>query len=277
MQRASGRKTGSSGGSRTGERAGKRAPPTARFEPDYRALVAAAGDVIYTLDLEGRFTSINPAALRLFEYSEEEMIGAPFIDFLTPESAEIARQHFQQGLLGTENTPYFDVDARSSSGRIVRLEVRAGSLHQNGVRVGRQGIARDISELRMLQTQVAEKSARLALLEERAKIAMSLYARIAGLARDDGGDGTSPDQALRQVQDAVVRASAEKIGLTGFDLRIIELLAKGRSNREIAEAVHRSPHTIKDHVKKIMQRLGATRRAELVATALGLGLVASEA
>jgi PAS domain S-box-containing protein len=265
MQRASGKRTG-----------GQRHTAKTRFEPDYRALVAAAGDVIYTLDLEGRFTSINPAATRLFEYSEAEMLGRDFIDFLTPESAEIARQHFQQGLSGTENTPYFDVDARSKSGRIVHLEIRAGSLHQSGVRVGRQGIARDISEIRALQTQVAEKSARLALLEERARIAMSLYARIAGLARDDAGDGASPEQALRQVQDAVVRASAEKLGLTGFDLRIIELLTKGRSNREIAEAVHRSPHTVKDHVKKIMQRLGATRRAELVAAALGLGLIPSE-
>jgi PAS domain S-box-containing protein len=259
-------------------KSGKRQPAvdTAPFEPDYRALVAAAGDIIYTLDLEGRFTSMNPAALRLFEYTAEEMLGRDFVEFLTAEGAEIARRHFQQGLLGTENTPFFDVEARSKSGRIIPLEVRAGSLYQNGVRVGRQGIARDISELKALQAQVVEKSARVALLEERTRIAMSLYARIAGLAREDTGDGASPDAALRQVQDAVLRASAEKIGLTAFDLRVLELLSKGRSNREIAELVHRSPHTIKDHIKKIMQRLGATRRAELVATALGHGLIPAD-
>lgn len=243
-----------------------------RFEPDYRALVAAAGDVIYTLDLDGRFTSVNPAALRLLEYAAEEMLGRNFIDFLTPESAELARRHFHQALEGTENTPFFDVDARAKSGRLVHLEVRAGSLYQDGARVGRQGIARDISELRALQAQVADKSARLALLEERARIAMNLYARIASLTREDGG-AASPDHALRQVQEAVVRASGDKLGLTAFDLRVLELLAKGRSNREIADAVHRSPYTVKDHLKKIMQRLGATRRAELVATALGMGLI----
>lgn len=258
---------------------GGRKPATAArgaFEPDYRALVAAAGDVIYTLDLEGRFTSINPAALRLLEYHADELLGHDFTDFLTPDSAEVARRHFRQGLLGTENTPFFDVEARTKSGRVVHLEVRAGSLFQNGVRVGRQGIARDISELRALQAQVAEKSARLALLEERTRIAMGLYSRIAGLAREDSGDGASPDDALRRVQDAVVRASAEKIGLTAFDLRVLDLLSKGRSNREIAEAVHRSPHTIKDHLRKMMLRLGATRRAELVATALGLGLISAD-
>ncbi|HEX4151054.1 MAG TPA: PAS domain S-box protein [Steroidobacteraceae bacterium] len=250
--------------------------PAAVFEPDFRALVAAAGDIIYTLDLEGRFTSLNPAAFRVFEYEPEEMLGRDFVDFLTPESADIARRHFQQGLLGTENTPFFDVEARAKSGRVIHLEVRAGSLFQNGVRVGRQGIARDISELKALQAQVTEKSARVALLEERTRIALGLYARIAGLAREDAGDGASPDAALRQVQVAVLHASAEKIGLTAFDLRVLELLSKGRSNREIALQVHRSPHTIKDHIKKIMQRLGATRRAELVATALGLGLIPAE-
>jgi PAS domain S-box-containing protein len=248
----------------------------AAFEPDFRALVAAAGDVIYTLDLEGRFTSLNPAAFRVFEYAAEEMLGRDFTEFLTAESADVARRHFQQGLLGTENTPFFDVEARAKSGRVIHLEVRAGSLLQNGVRIGRQGIARDISELKALQAQVAEKSARVALLEERTRIALGLYARIAGLAREDSGDGASPDAALRQVQVAVMHASAEKIGLTIFDLRVLELLSKGRSNREIALHVHRSPHTVKDHIKKIMLRLGATRRAELVATALGLGLIPAE-
>src|SRR3979490_2189370 len=116
----------------------------AAFEPDFRALVAAAGDIIYTLDLEGRFTSLNPAAFRVFEYEAQEMLGRDFIEFLTPESADVARRHFQQGLLGTENTPFFDVEARAKSGRVIHLEVRAGSLLQNGVRIGRQGIARDI-------------------------------------------------------------------------------------------------------------------------------------
>ena len=104
---------------------------------------------------------------------------------------------------------------------------------------------------------------------------MNLYARIAGLAREDAGDSVSSSEALRQVQDAVLRASAEKLGLSANDLKIIELLCQGHSNREIAASVCRSPHTVKDHVAKIMLRLGAKRRAEVVASALKLGLVSS--
>src|SRR3979490_1174830 len=123
----------------------KRAAEKTAFEADYRGLAAAAGDVIYTLDLQGRFTSVNPAALRVFECEPQEMIGRDFVEILTPESAEIARRHFQQGLLGTGNPPFFDGEARSKSGRVIHLEVRAGNLYQNGACIGRQGIARDIS------------------------------------------------------------------------------------------------------------------------------------
>lgn len=243
--------------------------------PDYQSLIEAAGDLIYTLDLGGVFTFVNPAVEKVLGYTPAEALGRVFTDFLTPDSARIALRHFNQGLTGTENTPFFEVEAQRKYGGTAYLEIRAGSLMRDGVMVGRQGVARDISELKALQSQIAEKSHRVALLEERTQIAMSLYARIAGLAREDAGDSVSSSEALRQVQDAVLRASAEKLGLSANDLKIIELLCLGHSNREIAASVCRSPHTVKDHVAKIMQRLGAKRRAEVVASALKLGLVSS--
>jgi PAS domain S-box-containing protein len=241
--------------------------------PDYAALIQAAGDIIYTLDLQGCFTSINPAAERVLGYTPQEVLGRSFTDFLTPDSAQVALRHFGQGLSGIENSPFFEVDAVGKSGQ-VHLEIRAGGLFRDGVMVGRQGIGRDISQLRQLQSEVAAKSERVALLEERTRIAMSLYARIAGLAREDGAADSG--SALHQVHEAVLRVSAEKIGLTPTDLKILGLISKGASNREIAIAVCLSPHTIKDHIRKIMQRLGANRRAELVTRALQLGLIQAE-
>ena len=243
--------------------------------PDYQSLVEAAGDLIYTLDLQGRFTFVNSAVKQVMGYTPDEVLGKSFTDYLTAESARNAVRHFSQGLTGTENTPFFEVEAHRKLGGTAYLEIRAGSLMHDGVMVGRQGIARDISELKALQTQIAEKSQRVALLEERTHIAMNLYSRIAGLASESADDSVASGETLRQVQDAVLRASAGKIGLTVTDLKIIELLSLGHSNREIADLVCRSPHTVKDHVAKIMQRLGAKRRAEVVASALKLGLLSS--
>jgi PAS domain S-box-containing protein len=244
--------------------------------PDYAALVEAAGDFIYTLDLEGRFTFLNRAASQLLGYAPAELLGKKFTVILTPQSCEVALKHFGQGLQGTETTPFFEVELLRKDGSVVLLEVRAGSLYRNGKLVGRQGIGRDISELRSLQQTVAAKSERVALLEERTRIAMALYARIAELAGEDSKDVATSSRALRQLHDTVLRVTAEKNGLTAADLGILELLAKGHSNPEIAAAVHRSPHTIKDHVKKIKQRLGAKRRADLVVAALKLGLITQD-
>lgn len=244
--------------------------------PDYAALVEAAGDFIYTLDLDGRFTFLNPAAGRVLGYSVGELLGKKFTVILTPQSCEIALRHFGQGLSGTETTPFFEVEVLRKDGGTVLLEVRAGSLYRNDKLVGRQGIGRDISELRSLQQAIEAKSERVALLEERTRIAMALYARIAELAGEDSSDVATSSQALRQLHDTVLRVTAEKNGLTPADLSILELLARGHSNREIAAAVHRSPHTIKDHVKKIKQRVGAKRRADLVVAALKLGLITQD-
>lgn len=50
---------------------------------------------------------------------------------------------------------------------------------------------------------------------------------------------------------------------------VLELLTLGRSVREIAEELHRSPHTVHDHVKALHRKLNASSRGELVARALG--------
>ncbi|MFS8931273.1 PAS domain S-box protein [Cupriavidus taiwanensis] len=241
--------------------------------PDFEGLIEAAGDLIYTLDLEGRFTFFNQAVERVLGYTPSELLGEPFVRILTPESAQVASRHYGQGLAGKENTPFFEVEARRRDGTIVYLEVRAGSLIREGVLVGRQGIARDINELKSLQSAVADKLQRMTLLEERTRIAMSMYTRIAALIYEDPGQGLAGDEALREVQSTITRVTAEKHGLTAFDLKLLGMLAKGLSNEEIAREACRSPHTIKDHMKRIMLRLGAKRRAEAVACALRLGLL----
>ena len=68
-------------------------------------------------------------------------------------------------------------------------------------------------------------------------------------------------------------AAGQRRELTKLDMTILQLLAKGLSNREIAERVYLSRHTIKDRIEKIMRYFGVTRRAELAAKAARQGLV----
>lgn len=240
-------------------------------EPDYRELVESAGDIIYTLDLEGRFTYFNCAAARVLGYEPDELaelIGRPFTSILTAEGGRVATDHFLRSLGGEEMSPFFDVEAVGKDGAIVHLEVRAASLVRDGALVGRQGIARDISELKRLQAEVAEKSERISLLEDRARIARELYDRVARIAFEPGS--APDDQAIRE---SLLAVAALKLGLDDTDLRIVEMLSEGRSNPEIAARVHLSANTVKDRVSKLMRLLGARSRAEVVAKAVQRGLI----
>jgi PAS domain S-box-containing protein len=244
-----------------------------RSEPDYRELVERAGDMIYTLDLSGAFTYMNSAGLAILGYEPEEVIGRHFGEVLTPASAELALEHFQRGIEGTESTPFFEVQVVRKDGALVDMEVRAGNLYRDGDMIGRQGVARDISTLKQLQAEVTEKSQRLTLLADQARSAMDLYRRIAELTLAAPTDPEATGQALRDVEGTLARVAAQKLGLDAQDVEIIQLLGAGRSNREIGEHVHLSPNTVKDRVSKLMRILGGRSRAEVVAQAARRGLM----
>jgi PAS domain S-box-containing protein len=242
-------------------------------EPDYGELVEAAGDMIYTLDLSGAFTYMNVAGLAILGYEADELIGRHFSEVLTAASSELALEHFQRGIEGSESTPFFEVQAVRKDGTLVDMEIRAGNLYRDGEMVGRQGIARDIGTLKQLQAEVAEKSQRLTLLADQARSAMDLYRRIAELTLEAPSDPEATGRALRDVEGTLARVAAQKLGLDAQDVEIIQLLGAGRSNREIGEAVHLSANTVKDRVSKLMRVLGGRSRAEVVAQAARRGLM----
>jgi DNA-binding CsgD family transcriptional regulator len=68
-------------------------------------------------------------------------------------------------------------------------------------------------------------------------------------------------------------AAQASLGITDRELAVLRALAGGRSNKEIAAALHISPHTVKTHVARLCEKLGARRRTEAIARARGLGVL----
>jgi DNA-binding NarL/FixJ family response regulator len=68
-------------------------------------------------------------------------------------------------------------------------------------------------------------------------------------------------------QDTTLLAS-----VTPREHEVLVLVARGRSNAEIAEELHMSPATAKTHVSRILTKLGARDRAQLVVIAYESGL-----
>jgi DNA-binding CsgD family transcriptional regulator len=67
-------------------------------------------------------------------------------------------------------------------------------------------------------------------------------------------------------------APAEQLGLTPREAEVLALVAAGRSNRQIAQALFISPKTVSAHVSNILAKLGAAGRIEAAAIAHRLGL-----
>jgi DNA-binding NarL/FixJ family response regulator len=61
--------------------------------------------------------------------------------------------------------------------------------------------------------------------------------------------------------------------LTARELEVLGLVARGSTNREIADALYLSPLTVKTHVSRILTKLHARDRVQLVVIAYQAGLV----
>jgi DNA-binding CsgD family transcriptional regulator len=65
----------------------------------------------------------------------------------------------------------------------------------------------------------------------------------------------------------------ESLGITPRELEILELIAKGLSNKEIADRVFVSENTVKTHSSRVFDKLGAKRRTQAVQLGKDLRLI----
>lgn len=65
----------------------------------------------------------------------------------------------------------------------------------------------------------------------------------------------------------------ETLGISDREFEVLEQLAAGRSNKEIAVALNVSPNTVKTHVAKLYGKLEASRRTEAILRARELGMI----
>ena len=63
------------------------------------------------------------------------------------------------------------------------------------------------------------------------------------------------------------------LGLSPRELQVLREIAAGRSNKEIAQRLEVSPDTVKSHVARLFDKLGARRRVYAINRARELGIV----
>ena len=79
--------------------------------------------------------------------------------------------------------------------------------------------------------------------------------------------------ANRNDENLVIRNQSQNPSLTARQIEILQFVSQGLQNKEIAEKLYVSEHTIKYHMSEILQRLQVKNRDQAVAFALNKGLI----
>lgn len=121
----------------------------------YRDLVENAHDIIYEHDLDGNYTSTNKAGEQITGYTREETLKLNLTQTVAPEHLEKSREMIRRKLAGETVTAY-ELENIAKDGRRIALEVNSSLVFHNGVPVGVQGIARDVTERKRLEEQLRQ-------------------------------------------------------------------------------------------------------------------------
>lgn len=89
-----------------------------------------------------------------------------------------------------------------------------------------------------------------------------------------GGSPVSPELAGLLLGAARRAAEGESgAALTARELQVLSLAAEGRSNRQIGDRLFLSENTVKNHLRRINEKLGVNTRTEAVTRAVRDGLI----
>jgi PAS domain S-box-containing protein len=176
-------------------------------EQRYRELVEDVNEILYTVDCEGRFVSLNRSFERSTGYRVEEWIGRPFAELFMPRSVPAASEHFAQALAGNERIIH-EYDLASRSGAVVTVEVSWQPRYVDGAVAGTICMARDVTEHRNIARKLEEAKRMSSLGQVAASLAHEFNNVLMGIQPfvEVIGRNASTTPAVREALAHITRA-----------------------------------------------------------------------
>ena len=130
-------------------------------EQRYRSLFENSLDAIFSIDVNGRFRTANPAGIALSGYSLDELRERTFADLCAPEHLEKTMQAFLADLRGEQRE--IETEMIRRDGARVKVFVSGVPVRAGEKIVGVFGIARDIGSHKAAEEAMRESDERLRL------------------------------------------------------------------------------------------------------------------
>jgi diguanylate cyclase (GGDEF)-like protein/PAS domain S-box-containing protein len=194
-------------------------------ERRFRDFAEAAGEYLWEVDVDGRYTYVSNRVEQVLGYAPGELLGRRPVDFMPPGEADRVRDWFAQVVRWRET--FRNVEQRSigrSGAQVWQLVSGVPILDADGRFVGYRGTALDISERKQAESRIAELATRdpLTGLPNRLLLGDRLARAIASAQRDGGSLAVMfvdldhfkriNDTVGHEVGDQLLREVAKRIG-----------------------------------------------------------------
>jgi len=126
----------------------------------YTALFERSLDCVYIHDFEGNFIDANPAALKLFGYTKEEILSLNFVSVLSQGQMSLALQTLEEVKKDGFQKDITEFKLTAKNGEHIYIETKASLLYHEGEPYGIQGIGRDITDRKRSEEELRESEER---------------------------------------------------------------------------------------------------------------------
>ncbi len=121
----------------------------------FQKFVGYTKDILFELDTEGYFTSVNTEGLKLLGYEKEEFIGKHFLEFIRPDFKRQAQDFVLSQECEKENT-LFEFPVITAQGEELWLEQYVVAVCSDNTIIGYKGIARNVTRFKLAEEELKE-------------------------------------------------------------------------------------------------------------------------